>query len=304
MIDINKEIGKLLDGLPMTEQLKVEAKEKIKNVLKQPVNLMIVGPTGVGKSETINALFGSKMTKSAGGMETVTQTISKYRLDDNITIWDSPGLGDDGDMDVIHTKSIIKKLNEVDANKNPLIDIVIVIIDGSSRDLGTAYRMIIDVIMPHITDHERILIAMNKIDLIEVDEWNREKNEPKESLIIKLDDRIGVLKNRIMESTGVEVNPIYYSAGRIEKGIKPYNLLKLMYYMLNGIPLRKRLSTIDRMDIDKDDIENNDGREDYVGNIRDIINKAIYNTLKGIKALTEWIEPIKTGLRSLFKIFK
>lgn len=63
-----------------------------------------------------------------------TMDITKYELD-NLTLWDSPGLGDGRENDIRHSKNIIKKLNEVDDNKKALIDIVLVILDGSSKDL-------------------------------------------------------------------------------------------------------------------------------------------------------------------------
>ena len=64
--------------------------------------------------------------------------IQKFDLD-NLVLWDSPGLGDGKEKDIEHSKGIIKKLNELDDNNKRLIDMVLVLLDGSSRDLGTSY---------------------------------------------------------------------------------------------------------------------------------------------------------------------
>ena len=63
------------------------------------------------------------------------------------------------------TRDIIKKLNELDEELNPVIDMVVVILDSSSKDLGTSYDLINKVLIPCLEDKakERILIALIKL---------------------------------------------------------------------------------------------------------------------------------------------
>ena len=149
----------------LTADISEEERSKlIKNFLylkNQKINLMITGATGSGKSSTINALFNMEVAKVGVGVDPETMNIQKYELD-NLILWDSPGLGDGKDADNRHAKNIIKKLNERDENGDLLIDLVLVILDGSTRDLGTSYELINRVIIPNLGEHKenRILVAI------------------------------------------------------------------------------------------------------------------------------------------------
>lgn len=133
-----------------------EKSKLMKNFLflkSQKVNLMITGATGCGKSSTINALFNMEVAKVGVGVDPETMDIQKYELD-NLILWDTPGLGDGKEADNRHAKNIIRKLNERDETGNLLIDLVLVILDGSTRDLGTSYELINKVIIPNLGENK------------------------------------------------------------------------------------------------------------------------------------------------------
>lgn len=201
----------------------VEKNKLMKNFLKlkeQKINLMITGATGCGKSSTINALFNAEKAKVGVGVDPETMDIQKYELE-NLILWDSPGLGDGKEADNRHAKNIIKKLNERDENGNLLIDLVLVILDGSSRDLGTSYELINSVIIPNLGEDKenRILVAINQADVaMKGRYWNYEENKPEPRLVEFLEEKVASVKRRIKEGTGVDVEPIYYCAGFKEEG--------------------------------------------------------------------------------------
>ena len=190
----------------------------LKQFLKQKeekLNIMITGATGCGKSSTINALFGENKAKVGMGVDPETMEITKYNLD-NVILWDSPGLGDGKEADIKHSKNIINKLLERDDKGDYLIDLVLVILDGSTRDLGTSYDLINNVIIPNLGEEKdsRILIAINQCDVaMKGRYWNYENNEPEQKLVDFLEEKVESVKKRIKEATGVNVEPIYYSAG-------------------------------------------------------------------------------------------
>lgn len=258
---------------------KLEEKEKnllLRNLFKlksQKINLMIVGATGCGKSSTINALFGSEVSNIGVGVDPETMGISKYELG-NLILWDSPGLGDGKEADKRHTQNIIRKLKEVDANGNLVVDLLLVILDGSSRDLGTSYELINNVIIPNlgVNGENRILVALNQADLaMKGHYWDYEKNEPQEQLKDFLDKKIISVKNRIQEGTGVIINPIYYSAGFKMEGRsqnKPYNLSKLLYYIIKSTPREKRLVYVEKVNNDTNVWINNDNKKNYSSEIK------------------------------------
>jgi len=245
-------------------------KKLFENILKlkeQKVNLMITGATGCGKSSTINAMFNTNVAKVGVGVDPETMEIKKYELE-NLILWDSPGLGDGKEKDIQHSKGIIKKLNELDTEGNPLIDLVLVILDGGTRDLGTSYELINQVIIPNLGENieGRILIAINQADVaMKGRYWDFENNKPEEKLVDFLEEKAKSVKDRVKEATGVDVEPIYYSAGYKEEDEeqKPWNLSKLLYFIVKNTPTEKRLSYVNNLSTKKEMWENDDELINY-----------------------------------------
>ena len=236
------------------------------------VNIILVGATGSGKSSTVNALFDMSVAKVGMGVDPETSVIDKYDLD-NLTIWDTPGLGD-GLTDEEYGEMIVEKLSEFDENGDPLIDLVLVVVDASSKDLGTTYSLINDVVIPSLGDDApgRILIGINQADMaMKGKHWDEEKNEPDEVLYEFLRKKAISIKNRIESVTGVETRPIFYCAGYTDENgdqCKPYNLTKLLYYIVKSVPAEKRLSLADNINDDEDNWLYDDDEEDYKGEVK------------------------------------
>jgi predicted GTPase len=256
----------------MSSNLSEEDKNKmLKNVMRmkdQKVNIMITGATGSGKSSTINAMFDTEVAKVGVGVDPETMEIEKYELD-NLVLWDTPGLGDGKEADNRHAKNIIDKLNAVDADGNALIDLVLVILDGGSRDLGTSYELINNVIIPNLGKDKanRILVAINQADMaMKGRNWDFDKNEPNDTLKDFLEDKVVSVKNRVYEATGVRIEPIYYSAGYKEDGglqNRPYNLSKLLYYIVKATPSEKRVVYANNINSDAEMWKDDDDLLDY-----------------------------------------
>lgn len=249
----------------------VEKNKLLKNVMRmkeQKINIMITGTTGCGKSSTINALFDTEVAKVGVGVDPETMEIEKYELD-NLILWDTPGLGDGKEADNRHAKNIIKKLAEVDNKGNALIDLVLVILDGSSRDLGTSYELINNVIIPNLGEDKenRILVAINQADMaMKGRNWDFNENKPNDKLKEFLEEKVRSVKNRIYEGTGVSVELIYYSAGYKEEGEvqnRPYNLSKLLYYIVKATPANKRVVYVDNINSDESMWKDDDELLDY-----------------------------------------
>jgi hypothetical protein len=285
---------KFLDAME-SDIMKADIPESEKNKLmknflqlkEQKINLMITGATGCGKSSTINALFNMEVAKVGVGVDPETMDIQKYELD-NLILWDSPGLGDGKEADNRHAKNIIKKLNERDENGDLLIDLVLVILDGSTRDLGTSYELINSVIVPNLGEDKenRILVAINQADVaMKGRYWDYEKNKPEQTLVKFLDEKVISVQKRIKEGTGVDVTPIYYSAGFKEEGMeqtRPYNLSKLLYYIIKFTPKKKRLVFVENVNQSEEMWKDNDDLRDYRKGILEEMGETISDcALKG-----------------------
>lgn len=204
-----------------------------------------------------------------------TKDIEKYRIG-NLVLWDTPGLGDGTEIDEHHKKLITELLREKDDDQNALIDLVLVILDGSTKDLGTSYKILNEVIIPELNgDTGRILIALNQADIAMKTgrHWDYEKNEPDETLVGFLNEKVESIKTRIKEDSCIDVAPVYYCAGYVEKEsgdvVHPYNLSKLLYYIMNSLPNEKRVAIMEGINTDSDNYEYNDDDEDYNEEIKD-----------------------------------
>ena len=249
-----------------------EKKRKMTQLMQlknQKVNILVAGVTGVGKSSTINALFDMEMAKVGVGVDPETSLIEKYTLD-NLVVWDTPGLGDNVGTDKKIRKQIIEKLNETDENGNALIDMVLVLLDASAKDYGTTYNLINTTLAPCLGKdaEKRIVIAINQADIaMKGNHWDSEKNEPDEVLTAFLEKKTNSVKERFLEATGLNLEPIYFCAGyKEEEGgeqRRPYNLMKLLYHIVKAIPKEKRIAVFENLNKDEENWTSDDGKEDY-----------------------------------------
>ena len=154
----NKILNNIENELRNSSFDKVENKETIirhiEQLKKQKLNVMFAGATGVGKSSTINAIFNMEIAKVGYHVDPETEAIQKYEID-NMVLWDTPGLGDNPEKDKKYAIEIANALKQKDENGELLIDEVVVLIDGSNRDMKTAYEVIENIIVPYIGDTKR-----------------------------------------------------------------------------------------------------------------------------------------------------
>lgn len=284
-----------------SEEEKKELLKRLRNFCNTETNIMLVGATGCGKSSTINALFAVgeqekevtedaeeeldennparkkkyvEVAKVGSKADPETKDIEKYRIG-NLVLWDTPGLGDGTEIDKHHKEVITELLREKDDDGNALIDLVLVIMDGSTRDLGTSYKILNEVIIPELKDDtNRILIALNQADIAMKTgrHWNYEKNVPDDTLVHFLEEKVQSIKTRIKEDSNLDISPVYYCAGYEEEGgdvVRPYNLSKLLYYIMQSLPAQKRVAIMEGINTDSDNYEHNDDEGNYNEGIKD-----------------------------------
>lgn len=208
------------------------------NGLLRPLDVLLVGGTGTGKSTTLNALFGASVAKVGAGVEPETQKISAHQLHDFLRFHDSAGLGDGKAADHNHAKNITSELLKtitVDGQRNGYIDLTLVLLDGSSRDLGTAFRLLETVVLKAI-EPQRVVVAINQADMgMKGRHWDAQKNRPEPPLLEFLGAQATSVQQRIKESTGLKVSkPIHYSA---QFG---YNIKGLLDHIIHHLPSERR----------------------------------------------------------------
>lgn len=285
----------------LSEQDKLQVLKNAEKLKSEKVHVLITGATGCGKSSTINALFGVEVAKVGQGSNPETMEIARYDLG-NVVLFDSPGLGDGYDADLRHAKNITNKLLEKDKNDNLLIDLVLVILDGSSRDLGTSYELINKVIIPNLgEDKSRLLVAINQADMaMKGRHWDYENNQPEPKLIEFLDEKVASTKARIKEATGVDTQPIYYAAGFKDGSDEqlPWNLAKLLSYVLSHTSEKKRIVFAKEINQNQEVWAKNDDLKDYQKEVKDSFLESLLRTLSD--GISDGIDQISKGVERIF----
>ena len=260
------------------EEAREEMLEKLRRFREARTNIVLVGATGSGKSSTINALFSCGAADLSGpGLREVarvgltpdpeTDAIEKYTIG-NLTLWDTPGLGDTAQQDLRSKEPIQSLLEETDEEGAPLIDLVLVVMDASSKDLGTTYSVLNEIIIPAVEDPGRLLVALNQADIAMKHgrHWDYGSNRPDETLRHFLEEKVRSVRERILEDAGVEIDPIYYCAGcrdGDEVVVAPYNIAKLLYCIVDALPAEKRIPILKGLNDDPDAFAHNDGERNY-----------------------------------------
>ncbi|WP_104731396.1 GTPase family protein [Helicobacter rappini] len=241
----------LLEIYDLKDKLEDEQRAGMKAILDSldiPLNILLMGGTGVGKSSTINAIYGANRVEVGTSARPQTQEIEQCQISKNITLYDSPGLGEGSEKDKQHMEKIHKLLTDTDGNGNAKIDLVLVITDASVKGLGQEYETI-KYLLKTLGDSKRILIGLNKCDCAVSERYfDRESNKLGQKQDEFLREKVADLQARIKADTGLSLmgdDIVCYSAGYYDEETqtqdKPYNIVELEKMILSKIPKQKRV---------------------------------------------------------------
>lgn len=181
-----------------------------------PLDILVVGATGSGKSSTINCLLGYEVAIVGEGVNPQTSRIEHYKIKDILRFWDTPGIGDSTIKDEEYLnlikEKVYAKVRTTSSRIVNLIDMVLIIINGSSRDLSSIFK-IIDYLSSHISS-SRIIFGINYIDCAMSGKyWNYDKNFPEQKLLNFIFEKEKSLIDRLKDHIGINDDSLVsYSA--------------------------------------------------------------------------------------------
>ena len=175
-----------------------------KELTDRPFKVAVIGQSGVGKSTTLNSVFGlSNYTSNlAEGTTEIIEKVFPMRDGFSLSIYDMPGLNNDIDKDLEYEKLYKKIL--------PGCDVIVYIINAHSRDFGEDCRILKDIVLPICNDNqvrENLIIAVNKIDTIGENinpndpelQWDVIENMPPEKLKFAIKEKLGDIVDKLID---------------------------------------------------------------------------------------------------------
>lgn len=216
-----------------------DIKHNLSRMNIRPLDVMVTGVTGAGKSTTLNSFFQRTVAKVGDGVDPETMQLGDYKLNDVFRLWDTPGLGDGVIADQKHKKKMIDLLYKtyaVGGVSYGFIDMCMVIVEGANRDMGTTYTLLNEVIVPNIQS-DRIFVVINQADVaMKGRHWNYGLCTPDMQLINFLEEQAHSIQRRVKEATGINIiKPVYYSA---QYG---WNVKAVFDLLIDHMPSQRRM---------------------------------------------------------------
>lgn len=153
----------------------------------RPFKVAIIGQSGVGKSSTLNAVFGLNLPVSdiKEGTTEIIEKVFPMRDGFNLSIYDMPGL--------LQSKSRDKVYEEMYKKVLPQCDVIVYVIKANTRNIGDDCKILKKVVLPICNANsvkDNLIIAVNKVDRIGESinpddpelQWDDFKNEPTQKL--------------------------------------------------------------------------------------------------------------------------
>lgn len=197
-----------------------------------PPTLCLIGLSGVGKSSTINAMFGTNLAVSATTRGTsrfsartfdiISRRTEAAPVTCKLKVYDAPGLGEDETLDANYLERYRTHL--------PKCDVALWVVAARNRALALDQRY-----LAQLSDKmPNLVIAINQVDLVDPLDWNTAINMPShgqaDAIAIIARDRHEKLSRYMTADCPV----IAYSAQRF------YNLQALFTTCLKAAPKNRR----------------------------------------------------------------
>jgi uncharacterized protein len=199
---------------------------------RNPPTICLVGLSGVGKSSTINALFGtdrpvSATTRGTSRFNASTVDILSGRMVGGtvkcaLRVYDAPGLGEDTELDGNYLKRYKAHL--------PKCDIALWVLAARNRALALDQQYL-GQLAAHMPN---LVIAVNQVDLVDPLDWNERINMPSARQAEAIKAIAADRQAKLARFMAADCPVVPYSAARY------YNLQTLFTTCLKAAPPRRQ----------------------------------------------------------------
>ncbi len=241
----SRQLSRYISQSPILDEWKKSSLQlRLHQLNDQPLNILFAGPSGVGKSATIKALFETEMFETSGTED--EGTIVRFSSGE-LVLWDFTGYRSE---DTQSAMQLAATLSEYDETGNPLIDLVVVVLDAAQQNLNDGYQLINNVIAPALGEsaEQRMLVMLNKVDSANHSyEWTYVEESRSPEVEIWPESTASLLRHCLLRDAELEITPVSYAAEFSRKGdtMRPYNLLKVMNEIVTRLPDEKRITLFD-----------------------------------------------------------
>ncbi len=198
----------------------------------RPPTIGVIGLSGVGKSSTINAMFGAGLPVSptirgtSHFIETRVEVAARPVLDrpmrGALHVLDAPGLGEDWDLD--------KKYKDYYRRHLKKCDVVLWIIAARNRALALDQQYLKS-LRGHLPN---LVLGVNQVDLVEPRDWNGALNLPSQDQSVHISAITADRSEKMTRFLGKSCPIVAYSAE------KYYGLHDLFLACMKAAPHERR----------------------------------------------------------------
>lgn len=200
----------------------------------RPPTIGVIGLSGVGKTTTINAMFGTSRHTSAtvrgtsrfnaADIEFVSDRVADAKVKCAFRFYDAVGLGEDKKLDGNYLKRYREHL--------PKCDVAVWVLAARNRALALdqQYLESIAKYLPNLN----MVIAVNQVDLVDPVDWSERLNMPSPSQAAAIQEIAADRREKLKSYVKGDCPVVAYSAARY------YNLQALFATCLKAAPPERR----------------------------------------------------------------